>query len=122
MARKRRKLNSGKHFPIDLHEATGREAAGGNPISVGEQLPPVEPRVLAVEVSTPTNKETPLVLVVEPQAPTLAQHIVHFLQVGELLEEQEEAEKVARQSSMYQFVDDTLYRRRMNGVKLRCIC
>ena len=64
----------------------------------------------------------PLVLVVEPRAPTWAQHIVHFLQTGELPEEQEEAERVARRSSMYQFVDDTLYRRRPNGVKLRCIC
>jgi hypothetical protein len=23
---------------------------------------------------------------------------------------------------MYQFIDDTLYRRRPNGVKLKCIC
>ena len=36
-------------------------------------------------------------------------------------EEQEEAEKVARRSNMYQFVDDTLYRRRPNGVRLKCI-
>ena len=63
----------------------------------------------------------PLVLVVEPQAPTWAQQIVRFLQTGELPEEPEEAERVARQSSMYQFVDDTLYRRRLNGVKLKCI-
>ena len=63
----------------------------------------------------------PLVLVVEPQAPAWAQQIVHFLQIGELPEEQEEAERVARQSSMYQFVDSILYRRRLNGVKLKCI-
>ena len=63
----------------------------------------------------------PLVLVVEPHAPPWAQHIVQFLQIGELPEEQEEAEKVARQSSMYQFVDDVLYRKRLNSVKLKCI-
>ena len=63
----------------------------------------------------------PLVLAVEPQAPAWAQHVVQFLQTGELPEEQEEAEKVARRSSMYQFVDDALYRRRPNGVKLKCI-
>ena len=39
----------------------------------------------------------------------------------ELPEEQEEAEKVARRSAMYQFVDDVLYRKRSNGVKLKCI-
>ena len=68
------------------------------------------------------NEEVPLVLVAELQAPTWARHIVHFFQTGELPEEQEEAERVARRASMYQFIDDTLYRRRPNGVKLKCIC
>ena len=63
----------------------------------------------------------PLALAVEPQAPAWAQHTIHFLQIGELPEEQEEAEKVARRSSMYKFVDDALYRIRLNGVKLKCI-
>ena len=67
------------------------------------------------------SEDKPLFLVVEPQAPAWAQHTVRFLQTGELPEEQEEAEKVARRSSMYQFVDDALYRRRSNGVKLKCI-
>ena len=44
-----------------------------------------------------------------------------IFQTGELPEEQEEAEKVARRSAMYQFVDDILYRKRPNGVKLKCI-
>ena len=65
-------MNSGKHFPAELPEAAGREAAGNSPVSVGEQLPPAEPRVLMVEVSAPTNEEMPLVLVVEPQAPAWA--------------------------------------------------
>ena len=111
MSKKRRKLNSGKHFPAELPEAAGREAAGENPVPVDEQLPPAGPPGLAVETSAPVDVEMPLVLVVEPQAPTWAQHIVHFLQTGELPEEQEEDERVARRSSMYQFVDDTLYRR-----------
>ena len=62
-----------------------------------------------------------MVLAVEPQAPAWAQHTVHFLQTGELPEEQEETEKVARRSTLYQFVDDVLYRRRANGVKFKCI-
>ena len=50
----------------------------------------------------------------------MVQHIVQFLQTRELLDNSEEPEKVARQSSMNQFVDDTLYRNRPNGVKLKC--
>ena len=46
-------------------------------------------------------EEMPLVLAVEPQAPAWAQHTVQFLQTGELPEEQEEAEKVARRSALY---------------------
>jgi hypothetical protein len=64
----------------------------------------------------------PLVLVVEPQALSWAPQIVQFLQTGELPDDQEGAEKVARQSSIYQFVDNILHRKRPNGVKLRCIC
>ena len=53
-------------------------------------------------ISGSAAADVPLILVVEPQAPAWAQHIVHFLQTGELPEEQEEVERVARQSSMYQ--------------------
>jgi hypothetical protein len=108
MARKRRTLNPDKHFPTELPEVAGREAGGGSPASVCEPHPPAEPRVLAVEGSAPTNEEVPLVLVVKPQALAWAQHIARFLQIGELPEEHEEAEKVALRSCMYQFVDDTL--------------
>jgi len=75
---------------------------------VGEQHPPAEPQVLAVEASAPPAEEMPLVLVVEPQAPAWAHHIVQFLQIGELLDDPKESEMVAHQSSMYQFVDATL--------------
>ena len=63
----------------------------------------------------------PLVLVVEPQAPAWAQHTVRFLQKGELPEDQEEAERVARRSTLYQFIDNVLHRKRPNGVKFKCI-
>ena len=76
---------------------------------------------MAVEPTAPAAEEMPWVLAVEPQAPAWAQHTVRFLQTGELPEEQEEAEKVARRSAMYQFVDNVLYRKRTNGVKLKCI-
>ena len=63
----------------------------------------------------------PLVLAVEPRAPAWAQQIVRFLQTGELPDDPEEIEKITRQSSMYQFVDNELYRRTLNGVRLKCI-
>ena len=56
-------------------------------------------------------EEMPFVLFVEPQAPTWAQQIAHFLQTGKIPKEQEQAEKVAGQSSMYQFVDNILAER-----------
>ena len=71
--------------------------------------------------AAPVVEDMPLVLVVEPQAPAWAQHTVRFLQKGELPEEQEEAERVTRRAALYQFIDNVLYRRRPNGVKLMCI-
>src|SRR3954465_5794298 len=88
--------------------------AGGSPA-------PEEPEVLAVEAGVPAAAFTPLVLAVEPRAPAWAQQIVRFLQTGELPDDPEEIEKITRQSSMYQFVDNELYRRRLNGVRLKCI-
>ena len=76
----------------------------------------------ANDVGAPAGEEVPLALVAKPQPPTSARHIVHFLQTGELPDDQDKVEKVARRASMYQFVDDTLYQRRPNGVKLKCVC
>ena len=86
-----------------------------------EQLAPAGCQALAVETAAPMAEEMPLVLAVEPQAPAWVQHTIRFLQTGELPEEQEEAEKVARRSVLYQFIDNVLYRKRPNGVKLKCI-
>jgi hypothetical protein len=122
MARKRRKLDSSKPLPVEPLEDPGRELVGHNSPSVTDLHPPARLPVPVVEDCTLMNEEVPLVLVAEPQAPPWARHIVHFLQTGELPKEQEEAERVARRASMYQFIDDTLYRRRPNGVKLKCIC
>lgn len=108
MARKMRKSNSGKYLLAEPLEAAGREAARNHSTSVGELHSPMESPVLAVDMSSSMNEEVPLVLVVEPQAQTWARHIVHYVQTGELPEEQEEAERVAPRSSMYQFVNDTL--------------
>ena len=76
---------------------------------------------MAVETVAPVAEEMPLVLAVEPQAPAWVQHTVRFLQIGELPEEHEGAERVTRRSALYQFVDNVLYRKRPNGVKLKCI-
>ena len=117
---KRRKSGPGKYFPAELPGAAGKDVAGDTePASGG--LTPAERQAFAVEMATPLAEEMPLVLPVEPHAPAWAQHTVRFPQTGELPKEQEEAEKVARRSSMYQFMDDALYRRRSNGVKLKCI-
>ena len=86
-----------------------------------EQLTPAGRQALAVETAAPMAEEIPLLLAIEPQDPAWAQHTVRFLQTGELPKEQEEAEKVARRSAMYQFVDDVLYMKRPNGVKLKCV-
>src|SRR3954465_2604366 len=117
---KRRKSGPGKYFPAELPGAAGKDVAGDAEPAMG-WLAPAERQALAVETAAPIAEEMPLVLAVEPQAPAWAQYTVRFLQTRELPEEQEEAEKVARQSSMYQFVDSTLYRRGRNGVKLKCI-
>jgi hypothetical protein len=94
------------YFPAELPQAAGKNLAENNNTVVGEQRPRAEPQVLAAEASAPAAEEMPLALVVEPQAPAWAQHIVHFLQTRELPDKQEEAKKVACQSSMYQFVDN----------------
>jgi hypothetical protein len=117
---KRRKLGCGKYFPIELPGAAGKDVAVDTDPTTGQPTP-AGPQVMAVEAAAPVAEETPLVLVVEPQAPAWAQHTVRFLQKGELPEEQEEAERVARRSALYQFVDNVLYRKRPNGVKLKCI-
>ena len=109
-----------KYFPAELPGAAGKEVAG-YPKLAGEQRPPAESQALAVETAAPATEDMPLVLAVEPQAPAWAHHTIYFLQIGELPEEQEEAENIARRSSMYQFVDDVLYRKRPDDMKLKCI-
>ena len=124
---------SGDYFPAELPEVAAKKVPKINTKSAeasprvcfveadapdkfcsgklaGERQAPAEPQVLAVEADVLAAADLPLVLVVEPQAPAWTQQIVRFLQTGELPEEQEEAERVARQSSMYQFVDKTLYK------------
>ena len=94
MAIKRRKLDSGKPL-AELPEAPDRELGGNNFPSNRELHPPARPPLLAVKECAPMNEVVLPVLVVEPLAPTWARHIVHFLQTGELPEEQEEAKRVA---------------------------
>ena len=117
---KRRKVGPDKYFPAELPGDAGKDVAEC-PKLAGEQQPPAGPEALTVEAAALMAEDVPLVLAVEPQAPAWAQHTVRFLQTGELPEEQEEAEKVARRSAMCQFIDDVLYRKRPNGVKLKCI-
>ena len=115
-----RKSGPGKYFPAELPGAADKDVAVDTEPAMGQQTPAGR-QALAVETASPMAEEMPLVLAIKPRAPAWAQHTVRFLQTGELPEEQEEAEKVARQSAMYQFVDDVLYRKRPNGVNLKCI-
>ena len=117
---KRRKSGPDKYFPAELPGAAGKDVAADSEPAEG-RLAPVGRQALAVEMAAPMEEEMPLVLAIKPRAPAWAQHTVQFLQTGELPEEQEEAEKVARRSALYQFVEDVLYRKRPNGVKLKCI-
>ena len=98
MAKKGRRLDSGKPLPAELPEALGRELGRNNSTSIGELHRPAKLPVFAVEACAPVNEEVPLVLVAEPQAPTWARYIVHFLQTRELFEEQAGAERVARRA------------------------
>ena len=95
MAKKRRKLDSGKPSPAVPSEVPGKGTARNDSTSLGELHSSAGPQVFMVEASSPTSKEEPLALVVEPQVPTWAEHIVHYLQTREHPEEQEEAERVA---------------------------
>ena len=97
---KRRKIGPGKYFPTELPGATDGDVAVDADPAVGQPTP-AGPQVMAVETAAPAAEEMPLVLAVEPQAPAWAQHTVWFLQKGELPEEQEEAERVARWSALY---------------------
>ena len=97
---KRRKSGPDKYFPAELPGAAGKDVARDTEPATG-RLAPAERQALAVKTATPIVEEMPLVLAVEPQAPAWAQHTVRFLQTGELPEEQEEAEKVVRRSTMY---------------------
>ena len=121
MAWKRRRLDSGKPLPVET-SAPSRDPAGNNSSPPAGPHPPAGPMDPANEEHAPAVEEVPLVLVAEPQAPTCTRHIVHFLQTGEHPDEQDEAERIAWRDSMYQFIDDTLYRRRPNGVKFKCVC
>src|SRR4051812_2615182 len=98
MARKRRKSDSGK--PLSIESSThGRDPAGNNSSPPAGPHPPAGPMVPMNEECAPAVQEVLLVLVAEPQAPTWARHIVHFLQTGELPGDQDKAKRVARRAS-----------------------
>ena len=67
MARKRRKLDSGKPLPVEPLEAPDRELEGNNSPLAAELPPPTRPLVPMVEGCDPTKEEVPLVLVAEPR-------------------------------------------------------
>src|SRR5215216_349236 len=100
MAKRRRKLGSGKPLPVEP-SAPDKASAGNNSSMTTGLHPPAGPMAFADEVCAPAVEEVLLVLVAEPQAPTWARHVVHFLQSGELPDGQDEAERVAQRANMY---------------------
>jgi ribonuclease HI len=66
MARKRRKLDSGKPLPVEPLGAPGRDPAENNSPSIAGLHPPAGPPVPAAEGCAPTNEEVPVVLIAEP--------------------------------------------------------
>jgi len=92
MARERGKLDSGKPLPVQPLRLPGKDHTRNNSPLIVELHPPAGSQVPVVEGCAPTN-EVLLVLIAELHAPTWARHIVHFLQTGQLPEEQEEAEE-----------------------------
>ena len=62
-----------------------------------------------------------MVLPVEGAHPPWARDIVKYIMEHVLPEDDHDAERVARQAKLYVMIDGELYRRRDNGVKLRCI-
>ena len=62
-----------------------------------------------------------VVLPVEGTHPPWARDIVKYIMEHALPEDDHDAERVARQAKLYVMIDGELYRRRDNGVKLRCI-
>ena len=80
-------MDSGKPLPVEP-SAPGRDHAGNNSSPPDGPHPLVGPIVPANEECALAVEEVLLVLVAEPQAPTWARHIVHFLQTGELPDDQ----------------------------------
>ena len=62
-----------------------------------------------------------MVLPLEWTHPPWAQDIVKYMTEHTLPADDHEAEKVACRAKLYVLIDGDLYRRRDNGVKLRCI-
>ena len=77
-------MDFGKPLTVEPPGAPGRDPAENNSPSLAGPHPPARPMVPTKEKCAPEDEEVPLVLVAEPQAPTWARHIVHFLQTGEL--------------------------------------
>ena len=71
-------------YPPVEPSAPGRDPAGNNSSQPAGPPPPAGPTDPANEAGASAIEEVLLVLVAEPQAPTWARHIVHFLQTGEL--------------------------------------
>ena len=92
-------MDSGKPLSVES-SAPSRDPAGNNSSPPAGPHPPAGPLDPANEACAPAVEEVPLVLVAEPQALTWARHIVHFLQTGELPNDQDEAERVAQRASV----------------------
>ncbi|XP_020154324.1 uncharacterized protein [Aegilops tauschii subsp. strangulata] len=88
------------------------------PASPQEELPPAP--LSGAPASGPTSGAC-LLLALEPQEGCWTKEFKAYLLQETLPEEEEDAERVARQATAYCIQDDELYRKRPNDVSLRCI-
>ena len=79
MAQKRKKLDTSKPLPVEL-SSPGRDPTRNNSSQPTGPPPLAGPMDPANKAGAPAAEEVPLALVAEPQAPTWARHIAHYLQ------------------------------------------
>ncbi|KAM0915484.1 hypothetical protein ACQ4PT_010819 [Festuca glaucescens] len=84
-----------------------------------EELPP-PPTTGAPDCGPTTGDRTVLVLTCQDEVDWVTE-LKSYLMDGKLPEGNEEAERVARQASGYCIKDGDLYRRRPNGITLKCV-
>jgi hypothetical protein len=117
------KRNAKEAFPPDKGTAPApTPGAYGTPTDDPEL--PLSMTVGGHAVWNPSDTNVPDVhaaTTADKQAPPWADDLLRYIRDHTLPEDNKDAERVARQAKMYALIDEHLYQRRGNGVKLWCI-